>query len=48
MKPPQACTCTLVAVATLAETLDCPAVWMEVPGQGWFHILPARRRAVTR
>jgi hypothetical protein len=45
---PARCTCTVARVATLAETLDCPMVWMYAPGQGWFHVLPARRRAVTR
>jgi hypothetical protein len=39
------CTCTRVHVATRDETLTCPAAWMEVPGQGWFHILPARIEA---
>jgi hypothetical protein len=44
---PAECKCTVVRVATLAETLNCPAVWMVLPA-GCFHVLPARRRAVAR
>lgn len=44
---PAECTCTdteLVA-ADLADTLDCPVAWEEVPGQGLRHVSPARVRA---
>ena len=44
MNAPAECTCTVVRVDTLAETLDCPAVWMVLP-TGCFHVLPARTEA---
>jgi hypothetical protein len=39
---PRTCTCTLLAVATLEETLGCPLPWRYAPGAGWLHPLPAR------
>lgn len=34
---PDTCTCTTPAVATLEETLGCPARWQWTPGTGWTH-----------
>lgn len=42
---PTECTCTRRAAATLAETLGCPALWLHVRGNGWFHLLPLHTRA---
>jgi hypothetical protein len=39
-EPPR-CTCTQAAVATLEQTLACPADWYPLPGGGWAHALPA-------
>jgi len=36
-------TCKQVAVATLEETLACPAKWIGLEGLGWFHAMPAGR-----
>ena len=34
---PKVCRCgTRRVVATLAETMDCPYAWLELPG-GWVH-----------
>jgi hypothetical protein len=32
-----------VFVATLEETLACPARWIGIAGLGWFHAMPAGR-----
>ena len=40
---PVTCTCKQVAVATLEETLACPARWIGIAGLGWFHAMPAGR-----
>jgi hypothetical protein len=45
-RPPARCTCRRSVVATLAETLDCPACWYEEPGTGWVHVWPPRVRDV--
>ena len=37
--PPARCRCRCMVVDTLAETLDCPRGWREVPGIGWVHAL---------
>ena len=42
---PVRCTCKQVAVATLEETLACPARWIGLAGLGWFHAMPAGRFA---
>ena len=42
---PVRCTCKQVAVATLEETLACPAGWIGIKGLGWFHAMPAGRFA---
>jgi hypothetical protein len=42
---PVRCTCKQVAVATLEETLTCPAGWIGIKGLGWFHAMPAGRFA---
>jgi hypothetical protein len=42
---PVTCTCKQVAVATLEETLACPAGWIGIKGLGWFHAMPAGRFA---
>ena len=34
---PEQCTCTRLVVATLEETLGCPAGWRYAPGTGWVH-----------
>lgn len=41
---PQQCACTRIVVATLAETMACPYGWRLVPGAGWVHTWPPRRR----
>jgi len=40
--PPDTCGCTRLVVATLEETLSCPAGWRYAPGIGWLHPIPAR------
>lgn len=40
---PAQCTCARMVVATLEETLGCPAGWRWVPGTGWVHV-PGRPR----
>ena len=45
---PAQCRCTLPAVATLEETLDCPYAWVEVPGAGWVHTRLLRARGGAR
>ncbi len=45
-RPPAQCTCTHMAVATLAGTLGCPYAWRELPGGGWAHVLPPRVRGI--
>ena len=42
------CTCPAsgpgAIVTTLEQTLACPLAWEELPGQGWRHVTPARKR----
>jgi hypothetical protein len=45
-RPPARCACRRSVVATLAETLDCPACWYEEPGTGWARVWPPRVRDV--
>jgi hypothetical protein len=41
---PGRCECSRVIVATIDETLTCPYGWRWVPGTGWVHSWPLRRR----
>ena len=34
---PAQCLCARTVVATIEETLDCPAPWYFAPGTGWTH-----------
>lgn len=39
---PERCTCRRMVVATIEETLDCPAGWRYAPGIGWLHPFPPK------
>ena len=41
---PARCACTVVRVATLAETLDCPGRWYPAADGTWVHAWTKRNR----
>lgn len=49
---PEKCTCGAegrrVVVGTLEQTLNCPALWAELPDGTWQHDWPARKKQVNR
>lgn len=45
LSEPRTCECRQVIAATIEETLTCAYGWRWVPGTGWVHHWPLRRRS---